>query len=459
MSSARSSALDKSGRKAYSLTPEQLALQAERKAAKAAKLAAVEAGEAPEAEVVDDARVLQRPWISVAGAEAATGRRIKIMLAQTLVRRDLFPGSDCLRWGDRKAHLAAELRTHAVADVICLQECDRLADLAAALPAHAAAEAKGPGKMHGLVVLYRRARFGVKAQRPVQLDLECLGKSEDERQARAGTRVTKNMALIVALEDKEGGGVIVATTHLFWHPKFAYERARQVVVLLRAIRKLQAEQGCEDWSVVLSGDLNTQPSEATYQLLAAPHRPPHPAMLAEIESSRFVHTSLDKLYETSALDAVDDGEGEGEGGASTSATATGSATPAEGEEPPPERAVKNTRDPVPADGLLSAERLLSEAAKVLPTGAISAYGSANAGDETFAARGGFGDAMGEGEKEPAYTCYTSLFKLTLDYLFVIGSAKVVGLLQPAKSEDLGEGLPRKGVCASDHLAIGCELVL
>lgn len=39
----------------------------------------------------------------------------------------------------------------------------------------------------------------------------------------------------------------------FWHPKFEYERTRQVIVLLRAIRRLQKENDCESWPVVFAG--------------------------------------------------------------------------------------------------------------------------------------------------------------------------------------------------------------
>lgn len=35
--------------------------------------------------------------------------------------RDLFPGSDCLRFSDRKPMLQAEMEAMADADVICLQ--------------------------------------------------------------------------------------------------------------------------------------------------------------------------------------------------------------------------------------------------------------------------------------------------------------------------------------------------
>lgn len=39
----------------------------------------------------------------------------------------------------------------------------------------------------------------------------------------------------------------------FWHPKFEYERTRQIIVLARAIRKLQQEEGLESWPAMLAG--------------------------------------------------------------------------------------------------------------------------------------------------------------------------------------------------------------
>lgn len=107
------------------------------------------------------------------------------------------------------------MENHADVDVICLQECDRLPDMRAAVPGHGAVEARGPGKLHGLVVLYRTARWRVRASRAVALDLEHLNPGEGVA-ARGGSRATKNMCLIVALEDTStpGHGIVVATTHL-----------------------------------------------------------------------------------------------------------------------------------------------------------------------------------------------------------------------------------------------------
>lgn len=35
--------------------------------------------------------------------------------------------------------------------------------------------------------------------------------------------------------------------------------------------------------------------------------------------------------------------------------------------------------------------------------------------------------------------------------------QVRALLRPARADELFEGLPKKGVCSSDHLAVGAEL--
>jgi len=57
----------------------------------------------------------------VVGADACP--YVAVLAQQLIVGRELFPGSDCLRWADRKPMLLAELASYSVADVICLQVC------------------------------------------------------------------------------------------------------------------------------------------------------------------------------------------------------------------------------------------------------------------------------------------------------------------------------------------------
>lgn len=46
---------------------------------------------------------------------------VVVKVHELISGRELFPGSDCLRWADRKPMLLAELASYSVADVICLQ--------------------------------------------------------------------------------------------------------------------------------------------------------------------------------------------------------------------------------------------------------------------------------------------------------------------------------------------------
>lgn len=97
------------------------------------------------------------------------------------------------------------------------QECDRLADMRDSVPEHEAIEARGVGKLHGLVVLYRASKWTARATARVALDLELLSPEASGPVAQRGvSRQTRNMGLVVALENKEkpGQGFIVATTHL-----------------------------------------------------------------------------------------------------------------------------------------------------------------------------------------------------------------------------------------------------
>lgn len=107
------------------------------------------------------------------------------------------------------------------------------------LPNHKAIRASGPGKLHGLVILYNANRFVFKGSKTIFYDEEFTqgdlheekkginpaGESEAEMQdrrkrwkkARGGTRQTKNIGLMAALEwiDSPGSGLVVGTTHLW----------------------------------------------------------------------------------------------------------------------------------------------------------------------------------------------------------------------------------------------------
>lgn len=166
-----------------------------------------------------------------------------------------------------------------------------------------------------------------------------------------------------------------------------------------------------------------------YQLLAS-RGPYDPKIVQGFEDSRLVHTSVEKIGVAPPSTAT---EGQTEGAASepASAPATGANTPVpannkggddddegEGELPDSnERSIANTRDATDKDGILMLAEIEKGMAEVLPQPARSAYASTKWDGETYAERGGFetlenpSDAQGGGE--PAYTCFTPLFRLTL----------------------------------------------
>lgn len=155
----------------YVPTPEQIALAERRRAERAAKKAAVAAGKVEPTEeeklVMEKCKFLKRDWVGVPGkdgeeqggsqrkrakiitwnvsiARSVELIRDKLMMAVIAVAcsnscpqvpsklrisssklivlgRELFPGSDCLRFVDRKPMLLAEFAHHSSSDIICLQ--------------------------------------------------------------------------------------------------------------------------------------------------------------------------------------------------------------------------------------------------------------------------------------------------------------------------------------------------
>lgn len=101
------------------------------------------------------------------------------------------------------------------------------------------------------MIIYRDAKFVKVQERSIALD-ECYLRDspvpvqeeespEVKAWRRGRSRETTNLGLIVALERKYSAemplfsgrpaGFIVATCHLYWHPKHFYERARYVLRL------------------------------------------------------------------------------------------------------------------------------------------------------------------------------------------------------------------------------------
>lgn len=80
--------------------------------------------------------------------------------------------------------------------------------------------ASGPRKLHGCLVAFKKTLYSLVAERTIFYDDQSVG--EDSKSSRIGSSfVTRNIGNLVALQsnDNEKEGLIVATSHLFWHPR------------------------------------------------------------------------------------------------------------------------------------------------------------------------------------------------------------------------------------------------
>ena len=87
--------------------------------------------------------------------------------------------------------------------------------------------ASGPRKKHGCLIAYKKDLYILASHRTIFYD-EQVVQSENNGSCKGNTFMTRNIASLVALKrkDDEKQGLIVATTHLFWHPRYTYERIR-----------------------------------------------------------------------------------------------------------------------------------------------------------------------------------------------------------------------------------------
>lgn len=120
-------------------------------------------------------------------------------------------------------------------------------------------------KNHGLLIAWKPELFtkvGESSGRLDEMSCQVVGgtsKAESGLSSRAEiglSRSTRNVFNFVALEkkDTEGKGIIVGTTHLFWHPRHSYERARQTGILFQAARTFKASKPeYESYEVLIAG--------------------------------------------------------------------------------------------------------------------------------------------------------------------------------------------------------------
>ncbi|KAI9445288.1 Endonuclease/exonuclease/phosphatase [Lactarius indigo] len=279
------------------------------------------------------------------------------------------------------------------ADILCLQEVDRLEKLIPVLE-----EAKYGHKKHGSLIAFRGDSYKIHGNIVIcydDIDVRLDG-SESSR---------KGLTNVVALEKiaDPGEGYIVATTHLFL--------ASITGILLREVVKYRESLGLSSLALLPRG------GQAQEQLLT---------------KSRVVHVSVDP-----------------------SVPLTASAETNEDDESDPDRVITNAREALPADGLLSSPELVE--LFVNPTRPRSLYDEGQRLlEKTFGPVLRCGERLGlpahwRGAYEPEWTSYTHYWKTVLE------GPVVTRLLQPHVTDNLEPGLPRKGVCGSDHVSLAAEV--
>ncbi|KAK1232702.1 RNA exonuclease ngl2 [Marasmius sp. AFHP31] len=430
------------------LTPEQLALQEARRLKKA-KVAATQVQSEPQ--LWGNAKTLERKWYQLAEPSGTNvTQRVKILtwnlLAQCLVRRELFPNSDCLKAGQRENMIYKEILT-CEADILCLQEVDRLEKLLPILEkaGYTHRYASGPRKLHGCLIAYKRDLYELAGQRTIFYDEQEVRTDGEEDCRRGSSFRTKNIGHIISLRNKKNNqGVITATTHLFWHPK-------QAGILKRETLRFRDDENHPNWPCILAGDFNFTPDDAAYSFAVGdPLLAPQNELL---NVSRVVHTTIDPSFSDGGIQKEDESE--------------------EAAAPDPDRVIVNARPAQPSDGLLSSqelEELFTKAGSPLRSMydlglrlyKETLFRPSEDGSKfvTFGERAGL-QSHRRGYHEPQWTSYTYFWQNSIDYVFVIDpvdvQSTVVGLLSTPSTSDLEPGIPRQGVSGSDHVSLCVEI--
>ncbi|PFH54560.1 hypothetical protein AMATHDRAFT_134318 [Amanita thiersii Skay4041] len=444
------------------LTPDQIALSEQRKAK---RLRLLEQGLTTPTTDTNAGKITERQWISLVDEQMLKRDAVQIvkimtfnLLAQCLVRRSLFPTSNCLKASQREPMIHREILSQK-ADIICLQEVDRLQRLVPTLNAAGYAHhyAAGPRKNHGCLIAFNQNKFTKASHHLIHYDDEEIRVDGDGRARQGKTFCTKNIGSLIALKHNtdNNAGIIIATTHLFWHPKLLFFSlihvltpiSRQVGILFREVIKYRHRLQSEHWPCVIAGDFNFPPNDPAYSLLVGDLLSPE--QRESLESSRVVHVSVDPTVPR---------------------TINSNPTPPENDETEdaidPDRVITNARAATIADGLLSDTEFQALFSFPLRPRSVYDIGMREGRNHSKDVIKNFGDRVSLlpgrlGWHEPEYTSYTHYWKTVLDYIFVIDpigfQGHVTGILSPHRTEDLTPGLPQLGVCGSDHISLAAEL--
>ncbi|KSA01013.1 uncharacterized protein AC631_03200 [Debaryomyces fabryi] len=412
--------------------------------------------------------------------------KIKIMsyniLAQALIRRKLFPTSgNALKWSTRSQVLLSEFK-HYDADILCLQELDfiqynsywrkELGKLGYEMKYY-----RADTKNHGLAIAFKTDKFICKHQSFIYYDKETSG----ELRPRTATQ---NIGLLACLDftpqilskysNISRNGIIIGTTHLFWHPFGTFERTRQTYLILKKFKEFASTMNTlkgndKDWYSFFAGDFNSQPFDAPYLSISA-----KPAKYAD-RARTVLGCSLSYQYsknrgvidnDNSNEDEEDEQEEEEEGG---NIEKFGTNQP---------------KDPVPESFEPTPEQLklvnsMQDLHNSLDMRAISLYSVG------YKLVDPDNSGLDNDRDEPIFSNWAHAWRGLLDYIFVISSwddknesfadkidtvkdveqnngVRITRLLKLPLPKDMGpepSGQPRLGQYPSDHLCLMAEVAL
>lgn len=416
------------------------------------------------------------------------GFRIKIMtynmLAQGLVRRKLFPTSGAaLKWDWRSKTLLDEI-IHYSPDLICMQEVDHFQYKSfwrdeLAKHGYRSNFHRNESKTHGVCIVFRSEIFLCPHQSFISYDKPCDG-------VPGARRNTENVGLLNYLEFQPDvvkmypgirSGLIVGTTHLFWHPFGTFERTRQCYLILRKFQEFTTTlrtviRDQRGFYTFFAGDMNSQPFDSPYLSMTA--KP------VEYKGRAKTVLACSLLYKHAErkLKAQQKAEKEQEGEVETDEQGTN--TDQEGEnKQETETPSEQPRDPCPEfyDPTPEEAELCDQIRDLhnrLATRAISLYSVGykqvhpeNAG-------------VDNDRNEPFFSNWAHAWRGLLDYIFVLSDwngedysqrvdtvaeveqqqgVRLLALLQMPEREQMGEGQPRIGEYPSDHLCMMAEVEL
>lgn len=150
-----------------------------------------------------------------------------------------------------------------------------------------------PGKHHGLVVAYSKKHFILKEKNEFFYDGLPTSANGSSLLVPMNSLETKNSGIVLALEvnkqnnsdqsslndkafDTVNEGIVIATTHLYWHPFGSFVRAIQCGQLIDKVIKFSTREtsNYSQWPIFIGGDFNSSPDDLPYQfLITQPHSP------------------------------------------------------------------------------------------------------------------------------------------------------------------------------------------